>query len=145
MKPITVSTTVAKPVAEVYEHLDVLANHEAFTDHMLVDWSLSGPAKGVGSKARVRANAPGKKQWTEITVVDAEPPRRIVERSVGAGGRRMTQGTYELEPEGVDRTRVNFTFEYLEAPAPERIMAPLLRLWLRHGNQKAMDRLAEIL
>jgi uncharacterized protein YndB with AHSA1/START domain len=132
MKPITVSTTVAKPVAEVYEHLDVLANHEAFTDHMLVDWSLSGPARG-------------KKQWTEITVVEAEPPRRIVERSVGAGGRRTTQGTYELEPEGADRTRVSFTFEYLEAPAPERIMAPLLRIWLRHGNQKAMDRLAESL
>jgi hypothetical protein len=55
MKPVTVSTSVAKPVAEVYEFLDVLANHEAFNDHMLVEWKFSGPRRGVGARARALA------------------------------------------------------------------------------------------
>ncbi len=43
MKPITVTTTVPRPREEVFAFLDVLGNHEPFTNHMLVDWSLSGP------------------------------------------------------------------------------------------------------
>ena len=35
MKPVTVRTRVSRPAAEVYDHLDVLANHEAFVDHLL--------------------------------------------------------------------------------------------------------------
>ena len=61
MKPIHVSVRVDRPREEVFAFLDVLANHEQFCDHMLVDWSFSGPAAGVGARARMRANAPGPK------------------------------------------------------------------------------------
>ena len=63
MKPINVSITVDRPRDEVYEYLDVLANHEAFCDHFLSDWSVSGPAGGVGAKVRVKAKAPGPETW----------------------------------------------------------------------------------
>ena len=45
---------VPNPRPEVYEFLDVLGNHEQFTDHFMVDWELSGPKRGVGAKANVK-------------------------------------------------------------------------------------------
>jgi hypothetical protein len=54
MKPVTVSITVPTGRDEVYGFLDVPANHEPFTNHMLVDWSYSGPPSGVGARARMR-------------------------------------------------------------------------------------------
>ena len=38
MKPVRVSVDVPNPRPEVYEFLDVLGNHEQFTDHFMVDW-----------------------------------------------------------------------------------------------------------
>ena len=78
MKPIKVSVTVDRPRAEVYEHLDVIAGHEAFCDHFLSDWSVSGPAGGVGAKVRVKAKAPGPETWIDIEVVDSVAPERTV-------------------------------------------------------------------
>ena len=71
---------------EVFAFLDVLSNHEPFTDHMLVDWSYEGPAAGVGARARLRANLPGPKDWVDMEVVSAKAPETIVEESVGAQG-----------------------------------------------------------
>ena len=33
MKPVTVSTTTPKPREEVFEYLDLFANHAEFLDH----------------------------------------------------------------------------------------------------------------
>ena len=63
MKPVTVSTTVPQGREEVYDFLDVLANHEPFTDHMMVDWQYSGPAAGLGARARMRLKKPGRADW----------------------------------------------------------------------------------
>jgi hypothetical protein len=54
MKPVSVTTNVPQARADVYEYLDVMANHEPFTNHLLHDWDYSGPERGIGSKARVR-------------------------------------------------------------------------------------------
>lgn len=141
MKPITVSTTVPRPRSEVFAFLDVLGNHEPFTNHMLVDWTLSGPREGVGARARMRANLPGPKDWVDMEVLESRPPERIVEHAIGAGGRRRTRGTYTLSDAPDGGTRVAFEFAYELMPRRERLIAPLLRAWLQRGNQKAMDRL----
>jgi uncharacterized protein YndB with AHSA1/START domain len=143
MKPIVVSTTVPKPREDVFAFLDVLGNHEPFTNHMLVDWTLSGPASGVGAKARMRAAAPGPKQWADMEVIEAQPPERIVERAIGANGKRQTRGTYTLSDAPGGGTHVQFQLDYEKAPVPERLFSPLLRAWLQRANQKAMDRLRE--
>jgi hypothetical protein len=143
MKPIKVSTVVDRPREEVYEYLDVLANHEAFTDHFLTDWTASGPASGVGAKVRVKAKAPGAEQWLDIEVMEAKAPERTVENAVSAGGKRRTCGTYTLTELPGNRTLVEFEFDYLSAPALERPALPLMRPWLRRANEKAMERLAE--
>jgi hypothetical protein len=143
MKSVEVSTTIRRPIAEVYAHLDVLANHEAFTDHFLVDWQLRGPASGVGASVTMTVRAPGRTEEVELTVIDAEPPVQTVEETVGAGGRRRTRGTYRLEELDADRTEVRFAIDPLEVPRSERPLWPLSRAWLRRQNARALERLRE--
>ena len=143
MKPITVSVTVPTPRQEVYDFLQVLPNHEPFVDHMLVDWEYSGPRSGVGARARARTNAPASQDWTEIELVEADPPRRIVEEDIGAKGRRRTRGNYLLEELADGGTRITFELAWLEAPRLERVMAPLGRAWIRRANTNALRRLAK--
>jgi hypothetical protein len=143
VEPVTVEVTVpSKPPEEVYGHLAVLANHEAFLDHFLVNWSFSGPSRGVGAKGKARANTAGSQDWTEFEIVEAEEPRRLVEDGVGNGGKRHTRGTYELQPLAGGGTRVSFTLEWLEASRAERLFPPLTRAFIRRPNAKAMRRLA---
>jgi hypothetical protein len=145
VKPVTVSTTVSTPNQEVYEFLDVLANHEPFVDHLFTDWSFSGPKRGVGAKAEARANAPMSQDWTDFEVVEAEPPSRIVEVAVGAKGKRRTRGTYALEGLEEGGTRISFELAWIEAARIERFFGPLTRAFVRRANAKSMRRLATLL
>ena len=143
MKPVTVSTTVSKPRQDVFDFLDTLANHEGFMDHLFVDWSFSGPARGVGAKARARVHAPGSREWAEFEVVEAHAPERLAEQGVSANGKRHTRGTYRLEelPEG--GTRISFELAWTAVPRSERLLPPLSRQFIRRANGKAMRRLAK--
>jgi uncharacterized protein YndB with AHSA1/START domain len=144
MKPVTVSVRIDRPREDVFSFLDTLANHQQFTDHMLVDWTVAGPATGVGGKARLRANVPGK-QWMEMEVVESVPPVRTVEETIGAHGKRRTRATYTLDELPDRATDVQFQLEYLEAPLSERLAAPLIRAYMRRANAKAMRRLGQTL
>ena len=77
IKPVTVSITVDRPQQEVFDFLDVLGNHRQFTDHLLVDWTLSGSPVGVGTVARMRAKVPGPDQWIDMETLISESPRRV--------------------------------------------------------------------
>jgi hypothetical protein len=143
VKPVTVSTVVSKARQEVFEFLDLLANHEGFMDHLFVDWSFSGPARGVGAKARARVHAPGSREFAEFEVVEVAPPGRLVEQGVSANGKRRTRGTYRLEelPEG--GTKISFELAWDAVPRSERLAPPLARQFIRRANGKAMRRLAK--
>jgi hypothetical protein len=142
MKPITVSVVVDRPREEVFAHLDVLANHEAFTDHFMHDFTYSGPAAGVGARSRFRTRP---NDWMDLEVLESQAPVRNVERTVGAGGKRVTRGTYTLTEQPGGRTLVEFELVYEQGPASERMAAPLVRGMLRRANQRAMERLREVL
>jgi len=142
MKPVTVSTTVAAAPAQVFEHLDVLANHEAFLDHYLEKWKFSGPASGVGAKAEALAKAPGSQDWFDFEVVEREPPRLLVEEGVSAGGKRRTRGSYRLSEDG-GGTRIEFELQFLELPRAERLAPFLTRAFAKRVNAKALRRLAK--
>ena len=143
MKPVLTSIDVPNPREQVFDFLDVMANHEPFTDHMLKQWEYSGPDRGVGSKARVQVSAAGRTETVDIEVVSAERPQKIVERNVGLGGRRIGNGTYVLEELPQGGTRINFEYSWQQAPLSERLAAPVVRGILRRGNERAMQRLAE--
>jgi uncharacterized protein YndB with AHSA1/START domain len=142
MEPVAVSTTVSKPREEVFEFLDVLANHEGFMDHLFVDWSFSGPARGLGAKARARVSAPGSREWAEFEVVETERPRRIVEKAVSASGKRETRGTYRLADLPGGGTEISFELAWIAVPRSERLAPPLARAFIRRANGRAMRRLA---
>jgi carbon monoxide dehydrogenase subunit G len=143
MKPVRVTIDVPQPRAEVFDFLDVMANHEQFTNHMMVDWEYSGPDRGVGSKARVRVTLGGSNERVDMEVVSAQAPVTIVERNVGAGGRRVGNGTYTLDEQPDGGTRITFEYSWQSAPLRERLSAPLVRAIMRRGNERAMQRLAQ--
>src|SRR5262249_5339585 len=145
VKPVTVSVVVDADREEVYRFLDVLANHERFTDHMLVDWSYSGPPSGVGARARMRVEMAGRPDWLDPAVVAARPPTTNIEESVGAGGRRRTRGIYTLEELPTGGTKITFELAWLQAPLAERLSAPLVRRAVRKGNLRSLQRLADCL
>ncbi len=143
MKPVTVSVEVPQSPEEVFDYLDVIANHEEFTDHFLVEWETSGPERGVGARARMRVKKPGPADWLEMEVIESERPRRNVERATGANGRRLTQGSYDLEPIEGGGTSISFELAWLEAPRGERLMGPITRAVTRSSNAKSLRRLTE--
>jgi hypothetical protein len=145
VKPVTVSVEVPQPIEEVFDYLAVLANHEAFLDHFLVDWKFSGPPRGVGAKAEARASAPMSQDWTDFEIVEMEEPLRIVEEGVGLKGKRRTRGTYLLRSLPSGGTEVSFELEWLETARAERLCPPLTRAFIRRPNAKAMRRLAALL
>jgi len=141
-QPVTVTIDVPQPRHAVYEYLDVMANHEAFTDHMLTNWRVSGPATGVGSKANVTAKVGGISDESEIEVFEVEDGRMIRERSIAAKGKRIAHGTYTLSDLPGGGTHIEFEFALQKVPAIERPLLPLMRKMVRKGNEKAMQRLA---
>jgi uncharacterized protein YndB with AHSA1/START domain len=141
-KPVTVSVDVDQPRERVFEFLDLMANHEPFNDHLMRDWELSGPERGVGSRARVHVKALGVPDVIDIEVIDAEPPRTIVERNVASRAGRVGQGTYTLDPLPTGGTRITFEYRWIKAPLLDRLTAPFVRAYLRRNNATAMRRLA---
>jgi ribosome-associated toxin RatA of RatAB toxin-antitoxin module len=143
MKPVRVTIDVPHPPEQVFDFLDVMRNHEPFTNHMLQNWEYSGPDRGIGSKARVTVRAGGRSETVDIEVVAAERPRTIVEQNVSAGGKRIGTGTYTLDELAGGHTRIAFEYAWRQPLISDRIAAPLVRAILRRGNQRAMERLAE--
>jgi hypothetical protein len=143
MKPVTVSVMVARPREEVFDFVDVLANHESYMDHMFVDWKFSGPRRGVGAKARARVSAPGSREMAEFEVVESERPLRTVEEGTSAHGKRRTRGTYLLEERGEGATEVSFELVWLQAPRSERMLPPVAEAFMRRALGKGLKRMAK--
>jgi hypothetical protein len=141
MRPVHVTIDVPAHPTTVYDYLDVLANHERFTDHMLRDWHYDGPERGIGARARFTAVAAGRTEAVSLEVIEAVPSTRSVERNTGAGGRVAT-GTYTLVPLPTGGTRITFEYAWQTAPLSERLAAPLTRAVMRRGSQRALQRLA---
>lgn len=106
------------------------------------DWRYSGPGRGVGACATVTAALGGVRTDVTIEVVEAEAPRRIVERNVSAGGRRLAHGVYTIEPSRTGGSRVSFTYAWTRAPLADRLLAPVVRATMRRANRTVMRRLA---
>lgn len=119
-----------------------MANHEPFNNHLMTDWVLSGPERGVGSRARVRTRALGMTDIVDIEVVESEAPIKIVELNVASKAKRTGQGTYTLSPLPSGGTRITFEYRWIVAPLLDRLSKPMARAYIRRNNATAMRRLA---
>ena len=139
MKPVTVSVTIDRPRDEVYALLEDLENHEAFTDHFIVDYR---PLEGGGVRVKGKA-------WPhaemEIRPVESTPDRIVEEGRSGKGGRRRTRGIYTLTPTAEGGTLVTFTNELEPAGLADRLQGPILHAYLKRNNARALERLKELL
>ncbi len=114
MDPVTADVLISRPPAEVFEYLADVANHPTFMGHFTQDWHVTredtyGKGAGVRFKLKQRRN---KYPWIDQTILELEPPRRLV--LVGRTGkfnRIRTLTVWELEPAGGGGTRASVSFE----------------------------------
>jgi uncharacterized protein YndB with AHSA1/START domain len=144
-EPVTVSVDVARPRQEVFDYVDVAANHEKWMDHLFKNWRFEGPKRGVGAITRAQVDAPGAREKIEIKVVESVAPERIVEEGENAHGKRKTRGTYRFVELDGGRTRIEFELEWLKTPRSENILPFLSRAFMRRANGKGMKRLGDLL
>jgi uncharacterized protein YndB with AHSA1/START domain len=146
--PITVSVLVDLPPEEVFEYLADIANHAEFNDHFMADWRLTREdTYGLGAGVRYRVETPlNRFPWGDSTIVEFEPPRRIVEAGrTGKFNRIQTLGVYALERAAGGGTRVTFTFQSQPKLPTDRFLESLARPWLKRKLKKSMRRLQSIL
>lgn len=144
-EPVTVSVEVARPRQEVFDYVDVLANHEGWMDHLFKDWRFEGPPRGVGAVARARVDAPGSREQVTFKVIESAAPERIVEKGESAHGKRETRGTYRFAELDGSATRIEFELEWRKTPRSERIVPFVSRAFMARANGKGMKRLAALL
>jgi hypothetical protein len=140
--PVTVSVEVARPRQEVFDHVDVLANHEAWLKKLYKSWSFEGPKRGVGAKARAQVNAPTAQEKVDFEVVESQAPERIVEEVKSAHGKRETTGTYRFTEVDPGRTRIEFEFAWRKVPRTERVVPFFARIFMSRALGKSMKSLA---
>jgi uncharacterized protein YndB with AHSA1/START domain len=126
MGPISAEAEIDVPRERVFAKLTDLAARPEFTDHFLSDFHLTRiDATGVGAGARFRVEAPLRSPWMDTTIVELDPPFRIVER--GQGGR-------------VNRIPTHTVWELTEGPGS--LTSVRLSHWTEPGH---LDRGLELL
>jgi uncharacterized protein YndB with AHSA1/START domain len=143
--PVTVSVEVGRPRQEVFEYVDVLANHERWMGRLFKDWSFEGPRRGVGAIAKAQVDAPSAREKVTFEVVESIAPERIVEAGESAHGKRETRGTYRFTELDGGRTRIEFEYEWLKVPRTERIAPFVSRAFMARANGKSLKKLAALL
>jgi uncharacterized protein YndB with AHSA1/START domain len=143
--PVTVSIEVARPRQEVFDYVDVLANHERWMSRLYKDWSFEGPKRGVGAIAKAQVDAPAARERVSFEVVESTAPERIVEAGQSAHGKRETRGTYRFSELPSGGTRIEFELAWVKAPRTERLVPFVSRAFMGRALGKAMKTLAELL
>lgn len=140
---------IARPRAEVFAYLSDVARHPEFKDHYLVEWHLTREdSAGRGAGARFRERLPlNRFGWGDMTLVDVEPPYRILERGRGGKFNRVkAMGEWTLHDAPGGMTRVDYRYETQPATLSDRLMEILgARGWWRRKLGRALRRLQSIL
>jgi uncharacterized protein YndB with AHSA1/START domain len=146
--PVSNSVLIDRRPEEVFAYLEDVANHAEFTDHYLKDFRLTREdSLGLGAGARFRVDAPlNRFSWADVTIVEAEAPKRIVQRGrTGKFNRIRLLTTYEIERTG-SSSEVRLTTE-TETPRmlSDRIMEAIGKGSYKRKQRKALRRLRRIL
>jgi uncharacterized protein YndB with AHSA1/START domain len=147
MGPISAETEIDLPRERVFGVLADLAARPSFTDHLLTDFHLTRiESSGIGAGARFRVRVPLRSLWADTTIVELEPPHRIVEHGrCGRGNRIPTRTAWELTegPGSFTSVRLSHWTEP-ENPIDRALeIATAASFWQRRGWQKALSRLRD--
>jgi len=147
--PVTVATTIARPREEIFDYLADIANHSEFMDHFTERWHLTREdSYGVGAGARFHVKRRlNRFSWADVTFVEVDRPRRIVEVGrTGKFNRVRTLTVFELEPTSGGQTRVEVTMETEGKTPSDRILEAVgTRAFFKGRLGKALRRLRSIL
>jgi uncharacterized protein YndB with AHSA1/START domain len=148
MNPVTVSIDIDRPREELFDYLADVANHPEFCDHFLTNWRLTREdSYGRGAGARfLGTRRLTRYGWTDMALVEVDPPRRIVAHGRGGMFNRIRSVTvWSLESGAGDITHVEVTTETSPATATDRMSEALgQRAWAKRGWRKALGRLRAI-
>jgi uncharacterized protein YndB with AHSA1/START domain len=147
MLPVTAQASISASREAIYDYIADLALRPAWCDHFQEDYRLAGPrSKGLGAAARYLLDPPLSSLYLEVAIVEAESPRRIVERAHGGRNLRTKGGvTWELTRAGSGLTRVEMTYWH-DAGTPREAFKQRLGMhgWMKRQTSTALDRLRQI-
>jgi uncharacterized protein YndB with AHSA1/START domain len=146
MREVTVSTIISAPREEVFDFVNDLAARPGYTDHYMDDYRLARVLPvGVGAAARFRLNAPMSNEYAELTITEADRPRRIIEEvRLGRRGRNRSVAVYDFTRESANVTRVELTTWGEPATMVDRFRQLGAAGWVRRKTRKSLDRLRAI-
>jgi uncharacterized protein YndB with AHSA1/START domain len=148
MLPIELHAHISASREEIFDLISDLGVRPAWNDHYQSNYRLVNPqSRGAGAGARYLMDAPMWKCWVGTSVVEADRPRRIVERTAGGRGGKSAGGIeWEITPMGRGLTRVALTIWSETGTPRERFKEKLgFRRWVRRGAKGSLDRLRVIL
>ncbi len=145
----SVTVHIAAPVDDVWDLVtDVTRIGEFSPETFEAEWldGASGPAAGARFRGHVKRNQKGPTYWSlcEVTVCE---PKRSFGFTVIAGGKRLNNWRYDLEP-AADGTDVTESFR-LENTLPLRLYWAAVGRWRgktnRDGMRTTLERMKAIL
>jgi len=142
VREVTVQTIISAPREQLFDFVADLAARPAWTDHYVEDFRLARvQAVGQGAAARFRVRG----QWAELSIREADRPRRIVEElRVGRLGRNRFVAVYQFLPEARSVTRVELTTYGEPATIFDRLKELGAAGWTRRNTRVALERLRMI-
>src|SRR3954469_5803897 len=144
MLPVPAQASISASREEIYEYIADLALRPAWCDHYLKDYRLPSPRpKGGGAAAPLLSGAPMSRLYMEVAIIEADAPRRIVERAHGGRNLRTKGGvTWELTRAGSGLTRVEMTYWH-DPGAPREAFKQRLGMqgWMKRQTKTALERL----
>jgi uncharacterized protein YndB with AHSA1/START domain len=142
MRQVTVDTVISAPREALYDFVVDLAARPAYTDHYLEDYRLARlDPVGEGAAARFKVRG----QWAELSIRDADRPRRIVEEvRWGRRGRNRSVAVYDFSPEPGRTTHVELTTLSEPATLVDRLHEVGAARWIRRNTKTALERLRMI-
>src|SRR4051794_24591114 len=144
MLPVKVHAHISAPREQIFDLIADLGLRVAWNDNYQSHYRLAHPlAVGLGAGARYVLRAPSWRQWVETSVVEAERPRKLVERTHGGpGGKTKGAMVWELDTVGRGLTRVELTI-FSEAGTPREKAKEKLgfRRWVKRGARGSLERL----
>ena len=134
MAGFSTSTTIRRPIEDVFAVLTDVENTERWFPADVHEWWITPPPHGVGSVRRAAVTTLGRRQENDATVTEYDPPRRGVLRGEQSG--MSWTAALDFAPAN-DGTRVDVRIDAQARGAMGLALRPFL-WWYRRSWEKGL-------